>query len=131
MFEAKNIMQKKVFTVNEHTNIYDAMRALVEHQVTGLPVVDENNFLKGIITEKDCIALLIDSYIGEKKQVCDFMSVDIRSFGPDDSATEIAEFFIRHPFRKVPIVDKGVLLGVVSRRDIIELILSIRGKTHE
>lgn len=131
MFEARSIMQTDVFTVNEHTDIYDAMMALVDRKVTGIPVVDEKNVLKGIITEKDCLALLVDEYIGDKKQVSSFMTVDIESFGPDDSATEIAEFFIKYPFRKVPIVDHGVLVGIISRRDIIKLILSIRGRSVE
>lgn len=130
MFEAKSIMRTDVFTVNEHTSIYDAMMALVEHGVTGLPVVDEKNILKGIITEKDCLSLLVDSNV-EEKQVSSFMTVDIVSFGLEDSATEIAEFFIKYPYRKVPIVDKGVLMGIISRKDIIKLILAIRGKSEE
>ncbi|RKY37217.1 MAG: inosine-5-monophosphate dehydrogenase [Candidatus Omnitrophota bacterium] len=131
MFEIKTIMHKNVFTVGIDTPIYDAMRILIERKISGLPVVDAQNKLLGIISEKDMLKLLFDHEIRTKQTVADYMTKDVKSFTPDASAITLCEFFINHPFRRVPIVENGCLAGIVSRRDIIDLILKIRGQKKQ
>ena len=59
------------------------------------------------------------------------MSTDIKVFGPEDSIIAVCEFFMSNNFRRVPIVEGGKLLGIISRRDIIRLILnSAAGKGY-
>jgi len=131
MFDAKNIMTKSVVSVKSDTNIYDAMNILVDKKISGLPVVDVDNNLIGILTEKDILRLLVDRDISDRQTVGDYMTSKVISFGPDDSAVTITEFLMKSPVRRVPIVEKGKLVGVVSRRDIICLLLKIRGKVHK
>lgn len=128
MFEIKTIMSTDLVTVREDTHIYDAMSVLVDNAISGLPVVDENFILKGVITEKDTISLLLDSDIKEKNTVADYMTKEIICFKPDDSATDVADVFIDKAIRRVPVVENNKLVGIVARRDIIKLILKIRGK---
>lgn len=129
MFEVKTIMTKDVITVYPETHIYDAMLLLIEKKISGLPVVDKANNLVGIISEKDMLNLLIEKDISGKESVNDYMTKQVKSFSPDDSAITVCEFFINNNVRRVPIADKGKLVGVVSRRDIIKLILKVRGKS--
>jgi len=58
----------------------------------------------------------------------EYMSRNVVSFPEDASATTVCEFFIKNPIRRVPIVKDGKLIGIVSRRDIIHLILEGRNK---
>lgn len=127
MFKAKDIMKREVITVERHTPIYETIRILVEDNVTGLPVVNEDNSLAGIVTEKDVLALLynIEDRMGN---VEDFMTEDVVSFDENDSLIGITECFIDSNIRRVPITSKGKLAGVISRKDIIAYILKLRHK---
>ena len=53
----------------------------------------------------------------------DFMTEEVVCFQPTDSLIDIAESFIQNSFRRVPIVDDGKLVGIISRKDIIKYIL--------
>lgn len=124
MFPARNIMIKNVVVVHQNTPLLDAMRMLVEKQISGLPVVDKEEKLIGVITEKDLLSLLVTDVITSQEVVGDYMSLDVQFFSPDDSVVEICEFFIKTNVRRVPIVENGRVIGVISRRDIIKLILN-------
>jgi CBS domain-containing protein len=127
MFKAKDIMKADVITVTGQTPIYEAIRILVEDNVTGLPVVNDDMRILGIITEKDVLALLynIEDRMGK---VEDFMTHDVVSFDENDSLIGITECFIESNIRRVPITSQGRLAGVISRKDIIAYILKLRHK---
>jgi len=125
MFEAKTIMETRLITVDRHTPIYEAIRTLVKNNITGLPVVNEDMILRGIITEKDVLSLLYNSE-DKPGTVEGFMTKGIVSFDREDSLIDIAESFINNNFRRVPIVAMGKLVGIISRKDIIKYILKLR-----
>ena len=127
MFKAKDIMTTKVVTVKRETPIYEAIRTLVERNVTGLPVVNDDGTLAGIMSEKDVLRLLYD--IEDKAdKVEDFMTKGVVSFNQEDSLVDIAECLIKNNFRRVTILAEGKLAGVISRRDVIAYILKLRHK---
>jgi CBS domain-containing protein len=129
MFKAKDIMSKDVITVTIDTPIYEAMRILAVKGISGLPVIDDKMNLAGIISEKDMLHILVDGDIQTKQTVSDYMNRKVASFGPDDDVLDICDFFIKSTFRRVPIVADGKLAGIISRHDIIKLILRLRAKT--
>jgi len=120
-------MKTDLVTVHKQDSIYDAIRMLVEKNITGLPVLDDDGTIAGIISEKDMLRLLynIDDKPGK---VEDFMTEGVVSFKQDDSLVDIAESFIENNFRRVPIVEDRKLVGIISRKDIIEYILKLRHK---
>lgn len=124
MLNARDIMIKDVIVVHQTTPLLDAMRILVEKRISGLPVVDKDEKLIGVITEKDLLRLLVSDVITSQEVVGDYMSLDVQFFSPRDSVIDICEFFIRTNVRRVPIVENGRVMGVISRRDIINLILN-------
>ena len=127
MFKAKTIMTTDVISVNGQTGIYEAIKTMVENNITGLPVVNDGMGLAGVISEKDVLALLYN--IEDKPgKVEDFMTKDPLCFNEDDSLIDIAECFIENNFRRVPIIAQGKLVGIVSRKDIITYILKLRHK---
>ena len=127
MFKAKDIMKGDVITVTRQTPIYEAIRILVEGNVTGLPVVDDELQIVGIVTEKDVLALLynIEDRMGK---VEDFMTEEVVCFDENDSLIGITECLIGSHIRRVPITSQGRLVGVISRKDIIAYILKLRHK---
>ena len=127
MFKAKNIMHTDLITVKRKTSIYEAIRTLIEHNITGLPVLNDDDSLAGIISEKDMLTLLYN--IEDKPgRVEDFMTEKTYTFEPDDSLIDICDCFIKNHFRRVPIVDNGKLVGIVSRKDLINYIMALKHK---
>jgi CBS domain-containing protein len=127
---AKDVMTRWTLAVEAHTPIYDAIKILVENGISGLPVVGENLQLIGILTEKDVLTLL-RSRQAEGKCVDDFMSRAVISFDQEEDITTICDALTTHGIRRVPITAEGRLIGIVSRRDIIRLILEEEGILHE
>ena len=125
MFKAKTVMTTDVISVKKQTEIYEAIRTMVENNITGLPVVNDDMSLAGVISEKDVLSLLYN--IQDKPgKVEDLMTKDPVCFNAEDSLIDIAECFIENNFRRVPIIAEGKLVGVVSRKDIIAYILKLR-----
>jgi CBS domain-containing protein len=122
MFRAKTIMTTNVISVKRQTEIYEAIRTLVEKNITGLPVINDDMSIAGIITEKDVLKLLYD-VDSKANKVEDFMTKGVVSFNEDDNLIDITECLIKNSFRRVPITEDGVLVGLISRSDIIKYIL--------
>ena len=122
MFETKAIMTTDLIAVKKHIPIRQAIEILVENDITGLPVVDDDMTLLGIVSEKDVLHLLSD--LGDDSgSVEDFMTTDIVSFDENEDMIAICECLVNSHFRRVPIVADGKLVGIVSRRDIVKYIL--------
>ena len=126
MIPITSIMTTNVVTVTETAHIYEAMMLLSEHKISGMPVVDGQNRVIGVLSEKDVLGILLNKNILDKMNVGHFMSRNITCFTEEASAVEICEFFMKTHFRRVPIVRDGYLVGIVSRRDIMNLILEAR-----
>lgn len=128
MFEAKKIMKTNLITVKKDTPIYEAIRVLVDCNITGLPVVNDDKTLAGIISEKDVLKLLYESE-DQPDTVEQFMTEDVVTFDQDDNIVDITDSFLEHHFRRVPILADGKLVGIISRKDIISHIVTLRRKS--
>lgn len=128
MFKAKDIMTNNVATTARDTNIYQAVKTMVDKNITGLPVLNDDGSLAGVITEKDALSLLYDIENDNQGNVEDYMSKGIVSFNENDSLIDITDCLIKNNFRRVPIMSKGKLAGIISRKDIIAYILKLRHK---
>ena len=122
---AKHVMTCGLLTVRRNTPVYTAMEIIANGNITGLPVVDDSMKLVGIVSEKDLLKLLCDPD-ARPGLVQDYMTRDIISFDFDDSLFEVCHTLINNNFRRVPILDKGRLTGIISRRDIIIYIMENR-----
>lgn len=121
MFEIENIMTKDVITVRKDTAIQETIKIMVENNITGLPVVDDQMQLVGIISEKDIMMLLYD--VGSRTGVVeDFMTRNVVSFDREDNLAEVCDCLLKNHFRRVPIVagPKKKLVGIISRKNIVQ-----------
>ena len=122
-------MKTNVITAKKDTLVYDAIELLLNNNITGLPIVDDDDNLVGIITEKDVLKLLYAN-IKEDAKVEQFMTKDVVTFDESDNLTDVAECFIRNNFRRVPILKNGKIAGILSKKDIIAYILKIKKVGH-
>ena len=120
MFHAKDIMTKEVSTVRQDAKITDVIRLLAQKKITGVPVVSDDMRLLGVVTEKDILRTLRYDQNIKGKSAADLMTSEIISFDENDSLMEVFENLVENEFRRVPILSEGILVGIVSRRDIIE-----------
>lgn len=125
MFKVRDLMTRDIVTVRQDTPVYEAMRVLVDNDITGLPVVGDDMTLLGIVTEKDMLRLLYEEHV-ENQPVERFMTRAVVSFGEDDTIIDVCECLINNNFRRVPILSDGKLVGILSRGDIIKYILALR-----
>lgn len=144
--KVKDIMTKEVVTIKEDDTVETAANILNEKGLSGLPVVDDNNLVKGIITEGDLMRRIskIDgpSYIEvlggifplESKSdffdrlkksmgylVKDMMTKDVIITSEDAELEDVATLMVKKKVKRIPVVDdKGRLIGIISRKDIME-----------
>ncbi|HUW17726.1 MAG TPA: CBS domain-containing protein [Sedimentisphaerales bacterium] len=124
----KDIMTKDVVTVRTDTPIYEALELLAKYDISGLPVVEDDMTLIGILSEKDVITLVGAPEGDKEKTVDDFMTQPALYFDEEESFLDVCDFLKKNVFRRVPITSKGKLVGIVSIRDVIEFMLRLRGK---
>jgi CBS domain-containing protein len=112
----KDIMTTRVVTVKPSTPIADAARLLVRRKISGVPVVDEKDKTKvvGILTEADLLAAPSGA-----KTVAEVMRKRVISVAPDTSVDDIAATFVKRKIKRVPVLDGGKLVGIVSRIDVL------------
>lgn len=126
MFKAKDIMTKVVISTSPEMPIYDAIRTLVDRNVTGLPVVDADLTLIGLLSEKDVLKTLYAAEDSAEQTVGDFMSTNVVSFDANASLIDLCDCLIENNFRRVPITKDGKLVGIASRGDVIQAILKLK-----
>jgi len=127
MLKAKEIMTTNVVSVTKETPIYEAMELLIENEITGMPVVDEEMNLIGVITEKDCLRLFYGDDEEKNKKVRHFMTQPAVHYNENDSLRTICDFMMINYFRRIPVTTKkGKVVGILSRPDVIKYILKQR-----
>ena len=122
MLKAKDIMTKDVITISPDATLADAIELLVTKEISGMPVVDADEKVIGIISEKDILNFAFSGNLRSTK-VKEAMSKEVFSFSSDTDIDKISLCLSENKFRRVPIIDNGKLVGVVSRRDIIRVLL--------
>lgn len=141
----KDIMTKDVITVNEKDTVEKCANLLSKNNLSGLPVIDEDGNVKGIVTEGDLIRrasridgppyleilggiIYLERYKDFMKDIKksmgnlaeDIMSKDVITISPDEEVENAATLLVEKKIKRLPVVDKdNKLIGIVSRRDIM------------
>lgn len=113
----KSVMTPKVVSILTTAKTSDAIELMKEHMVGGLPVVDEENRVWAIVTERD-IVFLFSGKISEAK-VADAMSKKVVTAKPRTSIFEAEKTMIQHGFRRLPIIQNETLIGIVTVMDVL------------
>ena len=141
-------MTTAVITIGPEADITEAVKLLLEKGVTGLPVIDEAGLLVGILCQSDLVRMqkslpipslftLLDGFVplsssalleAEVKRiaaskVADAMSTKVVTIAPDMTIDEIAALMVDRKFHTLPVTDKGLLVGVVGMKDVIQTLI--------
>jgi CBS domain-containing protein len=110
-------------------DMHSAMRSLLDKKLSGAAVVDEENRLVGILSEKDCLKVVATAAFERlpEGKVSDYMTIDVVTLGPRSTIYEIVGRFLGCPYRRIPVVDAdNVFLGVVSRSSVVRTVAEMR-----
>ena len=121
--QASEMMRQPALTIRAERPLLDAIREMLQHAVSGLPVVDEKDELVGMITEHDIMNFAFSGDAADAT-VREAMSTDLTTFGPGDDIKTIADAFLKRRIRRVPIVRDRRVIGIVSRHDVLRVIAS-------
>lgn len=150
--QARDVMSEVLFSVASSATVYEAARLLVNSRVSALPVIDENGFMVGILSEADILKgpLLAarkvgtetlgrppeDAYsdaaisLAKAQKVTDVMSRGVIAAHETASLREVADLMLKHRIKRVPIVRDGAVLGIVSRVDLVKALISAGEKVY-
>lgn len=119
---AKQAMSRGLVTLRPDMDVLEALCILVEQRLSGAPVVDQTGNLVGMLTERDCMQIALGAgYHGEDGgRVERFMTHPVITVDARTPITEIAECFAESHFRRLPVMEQGRLIGIISRSDVLK-----------
>ncbi len=141
---AADIMTADVIIISADATIDELAKLMAKHRISGIPVTDEQNRVVGMVTEGDVVELdadvhfphsisLFDSviFLGSMKKfedrlrhvvaatVRDIMSTDVISVSKDATLRQIATLMADKQVNRLPVIDGGRLVGIVTRADVV------------
>ncbi|HSN73382.1 MAG TPA: CBS domain-containing protein [Steroidobacteraceae bacterium] len=121
---ARDYMVRDIVTFFPDTDVMDAISVLVEHAISGAPVVDTHGNLVGILSEKDCLKVALEAgYYGERAgPVGNYMTPKVETIQADTPIADVARRFADSNRRRLPVMDGTRLVGQISRRDVLRAI---------
>ena len=124
-------MTTKLVTFNPEQSILEVMEQFAKHHISGGPVLDNNGFLVGIISEADCMKQISESrYFNQPildKSVEKYMTKNVETISHDISIFDAAGIFDKHNRRRLPVMKNDLLVGQISRKDIVIAALKLSG----
>ena len=115
---ARDIMTSTVVTAKEDMLVTNVMKLLLRWHISGLPVVDDDGMLLGIITEHDVMNFALSGDAASTR-ASEVMTKQVETYSPDTLVAEIINRFAARRIRRVPVVEYGKVVGIISRRDIV------------
>jgi len=134
--QARDVMTREVVTVAPDTSVKSVAEILATRGFTAVPVVDDEHRLRGIVTEADVLRgrMLPDPRLRLRRDRGDrsapppllvrgVMTAPVRTVEATADVADIARFFVEERLRSVPVVDRGRLVGILSRRDLVRTLV--------
>lgn len=122
---ARDLMTVSLVKFRPEQTVLDAIQILTKNGISGGPVVDADGELVGMLSERDCLRLLAsDEFYQEEQEqgalVGQFMTMRFKTIPGDLGIYAISHYFLTTPIRRLPVVERGELVGQVSRRDVLK-----------
>ena len=118
VFRCGNVMNSNAVSINPGASIGEAVALLLRHNISGLPVVDDEKRLLGIVTEYNLLDAITRPDL-KVESVRNLMSTDVMTVDENTIPLKVVTIMKQHKVQRVPVVRDGVLVGVISRHDIL------------
>ncbi len=127
---AKDVMTKDLVTFGPYMTAQDAIEVLLKNKISGAPVVDSDGKLVGIVSEYQLLAVIYNEEF-KNQPIKELMTKEVLTVEEETLLTEVANLFIVHRIRRLPVLRDGELVGQISRRDIIRFAVQNRNAINE
>ena len=119
------LLTRDVISINENKTIYNAIKLLANNNIGALPVVNSDMELCGILSERDIIREISNnSSVNFKKSLINsIMTLKVITIEKNESSENIMDTMTNNKIRHIPIVDKKILIGIVSIGDVVKRLL--------
>ena len=117
----KKYMTTRLITLSEDLDVYFAISLLLKNKISGAPVINKKNELVGILSEKDCLRVFANGSFHNMPGglVNNFMTKAVATVYPEMDLFMVADIFLKHNYRRMPVVSGKNLVGQISRRDVL------------
>lgn len=119
-------MATKLVTFGPDDDIQAAIRTMLKKKISGAPVLNDKDELIGMLSEVDCLKLLVNGSYDETPTgngtVADFMTRGLRTIDSDRSIMDAAVEFVHSGLKRLPVLERGKLIGQISRVDVLRAI---------
>lgn len=115
---AREIMTSKVYTVSPEASVQEVTQLFTREHISGVPVVDKDGKIIGVITEAD----IIRKATREGLHVADIMNPETVVVDEETWIDQIARLLTEHNIKRVPVLHEGKLVGIVCRSDIVQAV---------
>ncbi|WP_066066417.1 CBS domain-containing protein [Neobacillus soli] len=116
MEKIRDIMTDKVESCTLLDNVFEVALKMKELNVGAIPIIDKDK-LVGMITDRDIVIRGVAEKHPGSSKVEDIMSHDLITVSPDTTSKEAAKLMAEHQIRRLPVVENGELIGIVSLGD--------------
>jgi CBS domain-containing protein len=120
---AGQIMQKPVLATTMRASARDIAAQLVRNEFSGMPVAERDGTLMGVVTEADILRVLGEGKALETLTAADIMTEKPATVDLEAPITEVIQILQEHRILRVPVTERGRLVGIISRSDIIRAVL--------
>ena len=121
MTVAREVMSKSLIAVKDRDTVQYISGVLTKHVISGVPVVDTNKNVVGFVSERDIISSMSSTI--SKKKAKDIMTKQVVSAAANTPLEELSKLFSERPIKYIPIVENKKIVGVVSRKNVIDKLL--------
>ncbi len=126
---ARDLMSSPVRTIRPETTIGEAQRILLRYGHSGLSVVDAQGKLVGIISRRDIDIALHHGF--SHAPVKGYMTTNLKTISPDTTLPEIQSLMVSYDIGRLPVLENGLLLGIVTRTDVLRELYQGRSQEPE
>src|SRR3954466_3674877 len=118
----REVMNRNVVAARPEMTVEETIGFLTQNHIGGSPVVDEDGKLVGMVSELALIDVVFDRTI-RFAPISNYMNKELQVVHPDQPLTRAAQLFALHSFRRLPIVENDKLIGIITRRDLMNYAL--------
>ena len=113
----REIMTRDVITMSSKSSIGDTVKTMINHHVGAIPIVDAEDKLVGIVTERD-FALALAGVLTDEL-IEDYMTTDVITITSGTPLETSSKLMVRNSFRRVPVVEEDKLIGIITSTDVL------------
>jgi len=122
MYQVKDAMNRYVVSICPDATLEAAIELLLNHDISGMPVIDKNGRLHGIITQFQLLEVVYDPQ-RKKARIEQCMTRDVLTIDENAMLGAAANLFVVHRIRRLPVMRGDKVVGIISRKDLLQYCL--------